>query len=125
MYRAGKENSVADALSRAYCAATDWETLQHIHERLCHPGVTRLNHFIRVNNLPYSLDEVKKVVSACKDCSEVKPQYVHPPPARLIKATQPFERLNMDFKGPLPSHTRNKFILIIVDEFSRFTFHAA
>ena len=27
-----------------------------------------------------------------------KPQYYSPEPSHLIKATQPFERLNLDFK---------------------------
>ena len=34
----------------------------------------------------------------------------------------PFERLNIDFKGPLPSTNRNKYFLNVVDEFSRFPF---
>ena len=42
--------------------------------------------------------------------------------ATLVKATQPFERLNLDFKGPLPSKTQNKYMLTIIDEYSRFPF---
>lgn len=41
---------------------------------------------------------------------------------QLVKATQPFERLSIDFKGPLPSNTRNKYLLTIIDEYSRFPF---
>ena len=55
-------------------------------------------------------------------CQVCKPQFYKPPTAHLIKATQPFERLNIDFKGPLPSSSRNKYILTVVDEFSRFPF---
>lgn len=40
----------------------------------------------------------------------------------LVKATSPFERINIDFKGPIPSKTRNFYILTIIDEFSRFPF---
>ena len=40
----------------------------------------------------------------------------------LVKATQPFERLHIDFKGPLPSASTNKFILTVTDEYSRFPF---
>ena len=40
----------------------------------------------------------------------------------LIKATQPFERLSIDFKGPLPSINQNKYLLVICDKFSRFPF---
>ena len=32
------------------------------------------------------------------------------------------ERLNLDFKGPLPSVTQNKYFLTIIDEYSRFPF---
>ena len=32
------------------------------------------------------------------------------------------ERLSMDFKGPVPSATRNTYMLTIVDEYSRFPF---
>ena len=32
------------------------------------------------------------------------------------------ERLSIDFKGPLPSSSKNKYILTVVDEFSRFPF---
>ncbi|XP_064090685.1 LOW QUALITY PROTEIN: uncharacterized protein LOC135204401 [Macrobrachium nipponense] len=31
-------------------------------------------------------------------------------------------RLNLDFKGPVPSQSRNKYLLTVVDEFSRFPF---
>ena len=40
----------------------------------------------------------------------------------LVKATQPFDCLSIDFKGPLPSLSRNRYLLTIIDEFSRFTF---
>ena len=31
----------------------------------------------------------------------------HPEEAHLIKATKPFERINIDFKGPLLSNNKN------------------
>ena len=40
----------------------------------------------------------------------------------LIKATQPFERISLDFKGPLSSISKNTYLLVIVDEFTRFPF---
>ena len=55
-------------------------------------------------------------------CSEVKPNFCKPPSAQLVKATQPFERLRIDFTGPLPSSTKNCYLLTIVDEYSRFPF---
>ena len=42
--------------------------------------------------------------------------------AILIKATQPFERISIDFKGPLLSFSKHTYLLVIVDKFSRFPF---
>ena len=54
VFRAGNLNSVPDALSRAYCASLHENILHNIHASLCHPGITRLYHFVRAKNLPYS-----------------------------------------------------------------------
>ena len=40
----------------------------------------------------------------------------------FIKATQPIERISLDFKGPVQSTNHNNYLLIIVDEFSRSPF---
>lgn len=79
-------------------------------------------HFVRGKNLPYSVEEVKKVTASCPTCCELKPQFFKQKCGTLIKSTQPFERINMDFKGPLPSQSGNKYLLTIVDEYSRFPF---
>ena len=97
VFRPGKLNSVPDALSRAYCVSLHESTLYTIHASLCHPGITRLYHFVRAKNLPYSLADVRKTVECCRVCSEVKPNFCKPPSAQLVKATQPFERLIVDF----------------------------
>ena len=122
IYRPGKENILPDTLSRATSAATVEDSLLKLHKSLCHPGVTRLNHFVRTKNLPYSLDEIKRVTNQCSTCAKYKPQYHKPERVPLIKATQPFERINIDFKGPLPSNTGHKYFLNIIDEYSRFPF---
>lgn len=123
-YRPGIENVAPDALSRAHCASilTNPNALVELHKALCHPGVTRMTAFIRSKNLPYSVEEVKRMTSACRTCNECKPTFYKPPKMHLIKSTQPFERLNIDFKGPLPSNTTSKYMLTIIDEFSRFPF---
>ena len=122
VYRAGKFNSVPDALSRAYFARVYDNTLNEIHESLCHPGISRFYHFVRTKNLPYSMDQVHKVVNQCRICSEIKPDFYKPPNAQLIKAIQPFERLSLDFKGPMPSSTKNYYTLTVIDEYSRLPF---
>ena len=73
VYHPGRENIPPDTLSRATCAAITEDSLFKLHESLCHLGVTRLNHFVRAKNLPYSLDEIKNVTSRCPVCSEFKP----------------------------------------------------
>ena len=62
------------------------------------------------------------MTKACRACAEHKPQFHSPAQAHLIKSTQPFERLNLDFKGPLKSNNQNTFFLNIVDEYSQFPF---
>ena len=122
-FRPGKLNSTADCLSRVVCAALSHSDLLHdIHEALCHPGVVRLGHYIRTHNLPYSMEDVKRVTSNCRICAELKPAFFKPNNPPLVKAVKPFERLSMDFKGPLPSNTKNKYMLTVVDEYSRFPF---
>ena len=79
--------------------------LTEVHNGLCHPGITRLLHFVRTKNLPFSIEDVKKICSDCKICAELKPQFFRLPNGKLIKATHPMERLSIDFKGSLPSAT--------------------
>lgn len=122
-YRPGPENVVPDALSRpCYAAATSKLDLTILHKTLCHPGITRLLHFVRSRNLPFSADDVKTVVSACDICAKLKPSFYRPSSTTLISALNPFDRISIDFKGPLPSNTNNRYLLIIVDEYSRFPF---
>ena len=122
VYRPGDENAAADALSRVCGSTSGVDGLRKLHEDLCHPGLTRMTHFVRSRNLPYSVEDIKRMISACATCAELKPRFHKPEPIHLIKATQPFDRLSMDFKGPLPSATKNTYLLTIVDEFSRFPF---
>ena len=126
-YRPGKDNHVCDTLSRANCTSiysSDVpKKLVELHNYLCHPGVTRLLHFVKSKNLPFSVDDVRKTCSTCSICSKLKPKFFRPETtACLIKASQPFERLSVDYKGPLPPSNGNTYLLTIVDEYSRFAF---
>jgi len=53
---------------------------------------------------------------------EINLQFYVPEHGMLIEATKPFERLNLDFKGLLPSRTRNVCMFVVVDEYLRFPF---
>ena len=74
--RPGSDNIVPDALTRAFCATTlSQKSLSDIHSCLCHPGVTRMLHFVKSKNLLFSTEEVKRVCSNCHICSELKPKF--------------------------------------------------
>ena len=98
-HRPGCENSVADALSRAHCGAvTDLKDLKSLHDCLVHPGVQRMWHFVRSKNLPYSMEEVRRMTSACQVCAKIKPRFYVPKDTSLIQATAPFHRISIDSK---------------------------
>ena len=123
-YRPGQQNVRPDTFTRAVCATNSdsLSSLQNLHEKLCHPGITRMLHFVRTKILPLSTTDVKQVVASCKIFAEVKPVFFRQESGVLIKSTQPLKRISIDFKGPLPSSSVNKYLLIVVDEYSRFLF---
>ena len=122
VYRAGKFNTAADTISRIYCANLNSLPWYEIHVALCHPGITCTYHFIKMKNFPYSIDEVRKIENGCRICAEIKPRFYKSIESHLIKATQPMERLSIDFKGSLLSSSKMKYLLTVVDEYSRFPF---
>ena len=103
VHRPGKDNVAADSLIRTYCGSASGLNLTHIHAALCHPGITRLLHFVRTKNLPFSTDDVSRVCSTSRICAELKPPFYKSAVKQLIKETKPFERMSLDFKGPLQS----------------------
>ena len=123
-YRPGEENVPADLFSRVLCsiAPNNKKIIIDLHDHLGGPGVTRLYHYLKTKNIPVSVDEVREALASCGTCTECKPQLVKPTEKKLVKATQPFERVSIDFKGPLPSVSQNKYMLTATDEFSRFPF---
>ena len=46
VHRPGKENIPPDTLSRGNCDAMNSGSLAELHQALCHPGVTRIFHFV-------------------------------------------------------------------------------
>ena len=122
VYRPGNDNIPPDTLSRATCATATQDSLCKFHQSLCHPGITRLWHFVRAKNLPHSLEKLKQMTNVCPICCECKPKFSRPEETHLIKSRQPFERMNIDFKGPLPTTNKNRYFLNIIDEFSRLPF---
>ena len=109
IYHPGKENIPPDTFSSSACAASPEDSLYLLHQSLCHPGITRMSHFVRTRNLPFSIEEIKRMTNSCRICCECKPRFYRPVKSYLIKETQPFERLNIDFKGPLPTSNKNSY----------------
>ena len=107
IYRPGNLNCALDTFSRAAAASISLLSLKfldELHNALCHPGITRMFHYVKIKNLPFSFDDVKNLVKARTDCSEVKVKFLKPKNNfNLIKAIKPFERISLDFKGPLPT----------------------
>ena len=121
-----KKNLSADAFSRVCGATVQYhanKSVSQLHNDLCHPGIQRMLHFVRSKNLPFSTEEVRQACNKCRSCAELKPRYYKPGLGIVVKArTSPFERISIDFVGPKPSSSRNKFLLTVVDEYSRFPF---
>ncbi|KFD48875.1 hypothetical protein M513_10238 [Trichuris suis] len=95
VHRPGRDNVPPDVFSRAFCGT--------IQELALFSGRG-------------------ETMSRCCICAECKPLFYRPDGAAVIKAIQPYERLNLDFKGLLPGEPANRFLLCIVDEYSRFPF---
>ena len=119
-HKPGKEMTAADTFSRI-CSSTNSQTqIRELHTELGHPGFARLYHFVRARNLPFTSEETKRACQTCEICAELKPQYYRVKGQTLIKATRSWERLAMDFKGPVKGP--RPYLLVIIDEYSRYPF---
>ena len=65
---------------------TSWMRTKRDKYGHCHPGVLRMLHFVRSENLPYSTTVVRRIVSSCKICAERKPRLYRLQEGSLIKA---------------------------------------
>jgi len=78
---------------------------------------------VQTKNLPFSVEEVRRVCENCRDCAQVKLRFYKREAVPLIKTTKLWERLSMDFKGPLPGPRGDtKYLLVLVDGYGRFPF---
>ena len=93
-YKPGWDNIPTDALSRISCALPNDELLRQLHDALCHPGVTRLAHFIRVRNLLILLQTSNELYPLVKFAASTNRNFIALNQATLSK---PRSR----FKGPI------------------------
>ena len=65
--------------SRSFCAAVPaGVNITELHNSLCHPGITRMLHFVWTRNLLFSVEEVGRMTKAYRVCAEHKPQFHKP-----------------------------------------------
>ena len=83
-YRPGKTMLRLTVYLAPFCASMTTSNLMEIHAGLCHPGVTRLLHFARTKNLPFSTEDVRGVCSSCQICAELKPRFYKMEERKLI-----------------------------------------
>ncbi|KAG8190994.1 hypothetical protein JTE90_010852 [Oedothorax gibbosus] len=62
IYRPLSSNAAADAFSRISASAIPQPDLKELHIALCHPGITRMYHWVRGKNLPFSLEDIKALI---------------------------------------------------------------
>lgn len=131
----GRTNIVADSLSRfcRQCVAVvgalrrifNADIIEKFHNSsFGHRGVTVTINALKDNGFewPRMQLDVADFLRRCPTCQKNKAaSAVSVGPNRTITVYEPFQRLAMDFVGPLPIDARgNMFILVVVDCFSRW-----
>ena len=93
------------------------------HRRLAHIHLEHLNR-LRTKDLVIGLPNIKfnkdKLCDACQKGKQVKTSFK---PKNVVSTTRPLQLLHMDLFGPsrTMSFGRNYYTLVIVDDFSRYT----
>lgn len=89
------------------------------HQKLDHPSFSLFSALIKQQGLPVS----KSHVINCSFCNMAAKSHKLQFPKSETFSTVPFQLLHMDVWGPspIPSHKGYRYYLLIVDDFSRFT----
>lgn len=100
------------------------EVIKKVHKKLMHLGVKRSMDMIRRAyfwpNLRKSVQQVIRKCEACKS-AKVRMPFTRMPLGGARKAKMPFEMISIDHWGPATrSKRRNKYLLVIVDIFSKY-----
>jgi hypothetical protein len=93
------------------------------HRQLAHVGMKNLHkllngeHILGLTNVHFEKDRV------CSACQAGKQVGVHHPHKNMMTTDRPLELLYMDLFGPITyiSIDTSKYCLVIVDDYSRFT----
>ena len=95
------------------------------HRRLAHVGMRNLTklikdkHILGLTNIHFEKD---RICSACQAGKQVGAPH---PPKSIMTTKQPLELIHMDLFGPVVylSIRDNKYGLVIIDDYSRFTWY--
>lgn len=121
---AGKDNPVADGLSRCLVLQHVAEIKQAHNAVVGHRGVRKTVDALRSmgHDWPGMSSEVEEFVRSCPTCQKVRlGQGSFAAAIRTTAVREPFEVVAIDAVGPLPEDaTGNKFILVVIDAFTRF-----
>jgi hypothetical protein len=93
------------------------------HRRLAHVGMKNLHkllkgeHILGLTNVHFEKDRI------CSTCQARKQVGVHYPHKNIMTTDRPLELLHMDLFGPIAyiSIGGSKYYIVIVDDYSRFT----
>ncbi len=121
----GTENAAADCLSRLFSLSLTHEDLITKYHILAgiHLTVNKTVQYLRSHDHLWAnmRQEVKKWVQTCPVCQKMDPS----PPERvtlsLPPSGSPLYEVHIDTMGPYPAHDGMKYILVIIDRFSRLT----
>ncbi|KAJ9538151.1 hypothetical protein OSB04_030884, partial [Centaurea solstitialis] len=93
------------------------------HRRLCHQNFKDMNKLVS-KNLVKGLPETRlSKDTLCPACEQGKMTRSSHPPRMDTNSKSPLDMIHMDLCGPTRTESlaRKKYILVLVDEFSRFT----
>ena len=82
-----------------------------------HPGIVRMKSLARLHAFWPGMDsEVERMVKECGGCAKAAKQPVKAPLHPWIPSSRPFERVHVDFAGPM----RGKHYMVYVDSYSKY-----
>jgi transposase InsO family protein len=96
--------------------------LYEIHNKSSHPGVMHMYDLLQERYWwPSMLKDTYKYVSTCRDCQVNKGEKNTSLSRPMTIPSKPWSHIAIDHVGPFPmSNSGNKYILVIVDRFTRY-----
>ncbi|XP_062542494.1 uncharacterized protein K02A2.6-like [Armigeres subalbatus] len=91
------------------------QILQRLHHG--HPGMVRMKCLARSSVYWPGIDhQIEDFVKQCKDCAAVSKSPPHAPPEAWPRPAGPWERIHVDYAGPIEGF----YFLLIIDAFSKW-----